>query len=143
MQSNIDKRNTIAVAILVIVLAGYIYYRDVGVDMQKRVDETIPRAVQELNLSGLESTVTYQAPGITHTIRFVVLVDEEGIIHKVEGTELGDPKYQPKIKEFSKDLTDTVKGVALAELGPLDKVGSSTLTTDAFNEALENIKAQL
>ncbi len=48
-----------------------------------------------------------------------------------------------KKKEFNDQVNVILKGKKLSELTKIDKVGKSTLTTDAFNSVIDELKAQL
>jgi len=91
----------------------------------------------------LSSTVSYDVPGGSHTVRFTVGVDEDGVIGRVSGTDTTDPEHQANVDKFATALTTMIKGKKLSELDAVDMVGSSSLTTAAFNEALADIRAQI
>lgn len=91
----------------------------------------------------LSSTVSYDVPGGSHTVRFTVGVDEDGVIDRVSGTDTTDPEHQANVDKFATALTTMIKGKKLSELDAVDMVGSSSLTTAAFNEALADIRAQI
>lgn len=91
----------------------------------------------------LSDTVVYEIPDGSHTIEFTVALDEAGVIQRVRGTDVTDPEHQDSIDEFVEVVNTRVVGKPLAELEAIDKVGTSSLTTAAFNESLANLQAQL
>jgi hypothetical protein len=44
---------------------------------------------------------------------------------------------------FAVDFAEAVKGKKIAELTAIDRVGGSSLTTKAFNDSLDELRAQL
>ncbi len=91
----------------------------------------------------LSSTVSYDVPGGSHTVRFTVGIDEDGVIGNVSGVDTTDPEHQANVNKFAVALTTMIKGKKLDELKEVDMVGSSSLTTAAFNEALTDIRSQI
>lgn len=91
----------------------------------------------------LSSTVSYDVPGGSHTVRFSIGVDDNGVIGQVTGKDTTDPSHQGNVDKFATTLTTMIKGKKLSELKSVDMVGSSSLTTAAFNEALADIRTQL
>ena len=77
-------------------------------------------------------------------LRIVIKVDENGVITGARTYEdTTNTVAQQKNSEFSDALWMTIKGKKLSELNKIDKIASSTLTTNAFNGTLEQLKAQL
>ena len=140
----INKKNIvlsfllIVMAIIVILFTTYrIFKTDYPATYQNIPSE------EAAILRELRSTVTYTVPGGSHTVDFSIAVDDAGIIQKVSGFDVTDPGHQGSIDKFSTALTTTIQGKKLNELEAVDKVGTSTLTTDAFNVSLTGIKEQL
>lgn len=92
----------------------------------------------------LSTTETYQSPGGPEEVGFSLVVDQQGTIVAAATTILGkSPTTQLRQTSFSEEFPDAVKGKMLADLGPLDRVGGSSLTTGAFNQALADLQTQL
>lgn len=90
------------------------------------------------------ATVSYEVPGekIDH-LRFVVTLDAEGMIQKIDTLDAETNEIPAKKVEFNDQINVLLKGKKLADLSSLDKVGTSSLTTWAFNDALKDLKAGL
>ncbi len=90
------------------------------------------------------ATVSYEVPGekIDH-LRFVVTLDAEGMIQKIATLDAETNEIPAKKVEFNDQVNVLLKGKKLADLSNIDKVGTSSLTTEAFNDALKDLKAGL
>lgn len=94
--------------------------------------------------SVVSTTTTYQSPGGPEEVGFSLVVDQSGTIIDATTTVLGkSPITQTRQTSFSEEFPAAVEGKKLADLGPIDRVGGSSLTTGAFNEALTDLQAQL
>lgn len=92
------------------------------------------------NVRTLTETSTFAYPGGTHTIMFNVSLDEAGSITAVAGADI-DPSNQGRIADFITEINTLVVGKPLAALTPLSRVGGASLTTSAFNEAIERMQS--
>lgn len=137
------NKNTIITVIVLLVAAGFIFYRQALTELVTRDAETVQVAEEQANLRELQDTVTYEVPGGTHTIKFSIFVDDAGNIQNFTALDTTDPDHQQQVNEFYMTLGPKIKGKKLSELEAIDKVGTSSLTTGAFNIALANIKTQL
>lgn len=92
----------------------------------------------------LRTQVTYQDPSGETSIAFALIVDSNGIIVDAP-TELlaTNPIALKRQEAFAAELPAFVKGKKLSELTAIDRVGGSSLTTKAFNDALVTLKAGL
>lgn len=90
----------------------------------------------------VSAEVTYEVPeaSLTHHVKFTLLLDDAGAITEAKMVELPKEESSEKQKEFGQNLTIMVKGKKLTELTQVDKVGKSTLTTDAFNSVIDELK---
>lgn len=137
----IKRRNaTLAVAALVFMALFALFYQ---VLTQPADIENNSEVAEVAIIRELSSTVSYDVPGGSHTIKFTVGLDDAGRIGLVTGTDVTDPEHQANVDKFAKTLTTMIKGKKIDDLEAVDMVGSSSLTTAAFNEALTNIKAEL
>ncbi len=92
----------------------------------------------------LSATTTYEVPGDkTDTLKFVVKLDATGQIEQITTLDAATNEIPEKKKEFNDQINIILKGKKLSELTKVDKVGKSTLTTNAFNAVLGDLKAQL
>jgi len=86
---------------------------------------------------------TYSVPNGEDIERFTVFISDDGLIADIEVREESESVSSPKLVEFSKNLLKMIKGKKLADLEAVDRVGTSSLTTEAFNDALSELKSQI
>lgn len=103
---------------------------------------TAPAVATPQKKGEVSAEVTYEVPeaSLTHHVRFTLLLDDTGAITEAKMVELPKEESSEKQKEFGQNLTVMIKGKKLAELTQVDKVGKSTLTTDAFNSVIDELK---
>ncbi len=138
-------RSIVAIA-TVIVLSGAVFYvyaerlwHDFFRVAEAPSSTTLPIAPKKGEVS---AEVTYEVPeaSLTHRVRFTLLLDEQGAITGVRMLELPKEETSEKQQEFADNLTVMIKGKKLTELSKVDRVGKSTLTTDAFNSVIDKLK---
>lgn len=86
--------------------------------------------------------VAYQTPESTENVDFVFTVTAgsvTGLTLSATPVESQSRKYQSK---FMDAITNKVVGMKISDLGSFDRVGGASLTTDAFNQAVVQLKAQ-
>ncbi len=135
----------IAAVIVGTVFVYYLYAEDMmwlsrgNEVMVKPEGMTKPSATSERS-----AKVSYEVPGekIDH-LRFVVTLDAEGMIQKIDTLDAETNEIPAKKMEFNDQINVLLKGKKLADLSDIDKVGTSSLTTWAFNDALKDLKAGL
>lgn len=94
------------------------------------------------NEGSYEATGNYQSPGGSQHIKIRIMLNNDGAIR--ESSAEGDSKstdsrfYQ---SSFINNYKDEVIGKNINEV-KLDRVGNSSLTSEGFNKALEDIKNQ-
>lgn len=92
----------------------------------------------------ISAVITYGETGkYSDTLRFVVVVDKAGVIQEIKTLEDATGEVPEKKKEFNALVNTQLKGKKLADISSIDKVGKSTMTTQAFNGALATLKAGL
>lgn len=136
MTSLFNKRNII-IGILVLGVVAVFSYRYAFVTRDTDRDSTaLPREVS--------TAVSYETPKGTDRVRFILGLDSDGLVISVATTDVltGD-KTNEKLQTFSNNLLLIIQGKKLAELESIDRVGTSSLTTSAFNKALPALKAQI
>jgi uncharacterized protein with FMN-binding domain len=87
-----------------------------------------------------EASAEYPSPNVTETLTVTVTL-AEGVITDVEAIGDGDnPNSKRYQAEFSAGIADVVVGKSIDEI-QVDKVAGSSLTSEGFNKAIEEIKA--
>jgi len=144
---NIKKSSVLIAA--VVVLSVFVYYRYTKEVLQSGKEESSAIVVRDEStkmpgLKEVSAEVTYDTPGdYPDHLRFVVTLDGEGAIQSIQTFDAETGKVPEKKKEFTEQINVLLKGKKLSELSAIDKVGKSSLTTDAFNQALGDLKAKL
>ncbi|TXH01332.1 MAG: hypothetical protein E6P95_01970 [Candidatus Moraniibacteriota bacterium] len=117
--------------------------------------QTAPAAVSETPkeaTSGMTEQATrtlrvetsYQTPAGTDPVAFSLSVDAAGVITDAKTEVLTEHAISKMRQEaFAAEFPMAVKGKKLSELAALDRVGKSTLTTNAFNQSIDALRAQL
>lgn len=136
-------KNSVAFVFAVVIVGSvFVYYRyakDVFQVMKPK--EAVMPAMDTKEVSAV---ITYGETGkYTDTLRFVVVVDKGGVIQEIKTLEDATGEIPEKKKEFNQLVNVQLKGKKLADVSALDKVGKSTMTTNAFNGVLESLKAGL
>lgn len=139
-----NKRNLIIAAIAVAAVA-LLSYKYVPALLQARNDAA--QGVTDTNLAAVRevSTVaTYEAPGGTDKVRFTIGLDASGRVISVKSADaLKGDEVSDNLAKFSTGLLVVIRGKKLSELTAVDRIGTSSLTTTAFNASLPALKAQL
>mgnify|MGYP003474862801 CR=1 FL=1 len=131
----------IALVLLVTVVVYYQYTRDILQPLRGESGDTMPSKVTGKEVSAV---VSYDTPGdYKDILRFVVTVNEAGMIERIETLDDETNQIPEKKKEFNQQINTLLQGKKLSELSAIDKVGTSSMTTDAFNEALPKLQASL
>lgn len=97
----------------------------------------------EANEKKVSTIATYKSPAGKEEVGLTLLLDKNGVI--MDAIVDTRSKNEISIKRqtaFKNALPAVVKGKKLADLGKLDRVGGSSLTTNAFNDALATLKSQ-
>ncbi len=139
------KNSTVVLVSLVIVVSVFVYYRYAKEVFQsaKPKEMAVPSDTLVTNKE-VSAVITYGEPGkYSDTLRFVVVVDGEGAIQEIQTLEDATGEVPEKKKEFNELVNVLLKGKKLADLSAIDKVGKSSMTTKAFNDALPTLQAAL
>lgn len=140
------KKSSVLIA-AVVVLSIFVYYRYAKEVLVTKQEEVVSERLESAEVSGLKTVsaeVTYDTPGdYPDSLRFVVTVDSDGMIQSIQTFDAETGEVPEKKKEFTEQVNVALKGKKLSELSAIDKVGKSSLTTTAFNQALGDLKAQL
>jgi hypothetical protein len=139
------KSSTAVVVALVIVVSVFVYYRyakDVFQSVKPK-EMAVPNETK-VTTKEVNAVITYGEPGkYSDTLRFVVVVDEAGAIQEIKTLEDATGEVPEKKKEFNELVNTLLRGKKLADLTAIDKVGKSSMTTKAFNDALPVLQAAL
>lgn len=136
------SKKTIIALVVLVAIAAIAYYQITGNETARQAVDS--ESAEEVAIyENYSATVDFEYPGGSHTVEFTFVVDGDGMIEKVTALEVNDPSAQERIDAFAESVTPIVAGKKLSELGAVDKVGTSSLTTDAFNESLEKVQEQL
>ncbi len=143
----INKRNIIIILVVALVV-GLIYYQQSLLSFLFKDGESAPSSsyINTAVTREISTLVAYDVPnGGGHNTRFSVFVDQDGLITDVKSLDelYASLESQIKLDEFSENLLKIIKGKKLSELENVDRVGTSSLTTNAFNSGLENLKSQI
>lgn len=141
----VTKQNLIIGAVVIVALAVLYFGQGASGPVASDADRQAALEAFDITLAReLDSTVYFKVPkGGEHNVKFSVFVNDNDVIGKVESVDLLDPEDREKLDEFSDELLKAIGGRKLSDLEEVDRVGTSSLTTGAFNKALPELKAQL
>lgn len=135
-------KGLIVVSVIVVVTVA-VYLREVA----KVLQGWRPDAVSEVAMEKpkeVSAVVAYDVnEEISHEVRFTLGLDAAGVITSVALVEDSTGVASDKQKEFAGELEVVIKGKKLSELSTVDRIGTSSYTTNAFNSAIDKLKAQL
>ncbi len=136
-------KNSVALALAVVIVGSvFVYYRYAEDTFQAMKPKEVSTPVADTK--EVSAVITYGEEGkYSDTLRFVVVVDKMGAIQEIKTLEDATGEVPEKKKEFNELVNVQLKGKKLSEMTPIDKVGKSTMTTNAFNDALPKLKAAL
>ena len=130
----------------VLVVSVFVYYRYAVDILQVNRNESPVPMVETLPVGTkkVSAEIKYMATEDKEDfLRFEVTVDNDGRIVDVATLDAKTGEVPEKKKEFNKGLLVVIKGKKLSELSAVDKVGTSSYTTTAFNKVIDQLKAQL
>jgi hypothetical protein len=130
------RTTIVAFAVVLAAVMAVVYYLIQGEFVAKEMAREAGEVEQVAEYRTLSETVSFEYPGGTHTVLFEFAVDDDGIIQQIEGADV-DPENQGRIADFVELVNEAVVGQELSTLPPQSKIGSASLTTAAFNEAVE------
>lgn len=112
--------------------------------IQESESMTDPESSSETTEQTVSVTANYTSPAGEEEVIFNISVDENGVITKAETEGLAtNPTSIIRQKSFAESLPTAIVGKNISELSNIDRVGGSSLTTNAFNASLEQLRAQL
>lgn len=96
------------------------------------------------DIQSISVSTNYLSPAGPEDVAFTLVVDSSGTIVEAQTEVLGKaPISIMRQESFAEELPTVLVGKQLSELTEVDRVGGSSLTTAAFNEALAEFKAQI
>jgi hypothetical protein len=111
---------------------------------QPRSKDTDSKEAQGEEGRTVSARVSYNNPAGEDEVGVTLTLNKEGVIVATATEVLAAHEISKKRQEsFASELTATLQGKKLSELTAIDRVGGSSLTTMAFNQALPQLKAQL
>jgi hypothetical protein len=91
----------------------------------------------------LRTVGAYESPAGAEEIGIVLFVDESGIITNAEAEVMAENTTSKfRQQSFADGLSEAVVGIDIAELENIDRVGGSSLTTNAFNQSIATLQEQ-
>lgn len=116
-------------------------------DAKKSSDEAMANeeaAMKEEAGKEVTTVATYRSPAGDEQVGFTLTVDDQGVITNALAKVMAKAQISVMRQEsFAKDFPAAVVGKKLSELEKIDRVGGSSLTTGAFNQALSELKSQI
>lgn len=92
----------------------------------------------------IASQTSYRTPGGTEEVSFLLMVDDGGEITAAQANVMAkNPTSVMRQTSFADEFPQVLLGKNINELEKVDRIGGSSLTTGAFNQALAGLKAQL
>lgn len=146
-----QKRTRVLIAVIVVIGIALVYRYYPRVLETTKPEEpasevTSPVQKGELLPDGsrrVTADISFDVPdGIDHVL-FSVTTDPQGLITALKMEDADTHEVSTHMEEFSGEIMKVIGGKKLADLTAIDKVGRSSLTTVAFNNALDKLKAQL
>lgn len=138
-------KGLIVVGVIVVVTVA-VYMREVAKVLQGWRPEAAP--AMEVATMGkpkeVSAVVAYDVnEEVSHEARFTLGLDADGVITSVALVENPTGIASDKQKEFAGKLEVVIKGKKLSELSAVDRIGTSSYTTNAFNSVIDKLKAEL
>lgn len=144
MRSN--KKVILGIAVILIISA-FAYFRIAARIAAPVKNEEVAASQPVAPIAGarqISAEVIFDAPNdVQEELRFTLDLDGSGAVIGAKTVDARTGQASEKQEAFSQGLFTIIKGKKLEELGPVDKIGTSSLTTKAFNDSLDELKAQL
>lgn len=129
----------------VLVVTGAMYYREAAKIFRSMKPEGTPAPATAMDKPReVSAVVKYEISNedVSHEARFTLVLDASGAITEAKLVENPTNKASEKQAEFAANLTKVIRGKRLSELEPVDRIGTSSYTTAAFNSAIDPLKSQ-
>ncbi len=139
-------KGIIAIAV-VLVPTAFVYCRYTLKLLPAARTEETPIAVTKVAVDKpreVSAEVGYPVPNDGYdNVRFTLVLDAEGVITDVREVAVETNEADEHQIEFAQGLAAVIKGKKLSELTAVDRIGKSSMTTDAFNSVIDKLKSQL
>lgn len=137
-------KGLIVVAVIIVVTVA-VYMREVAKVLQGWRPDVAPASEVAIGKSKEVSAVAaYDVnEDVSHEVRFTLGLDAEGVVTSVSVIEHSTGIASDSQKEFAGKLEVIIKGKKLSELSAVDRIGTSSYTTNAFNSVIDELKAGL
>ena len=137
-------KGLIVIAVIVVVTVA-VYLQQVAKVLQGWRPEMVPATgVAMQKPKEVSTVVAYQVnEEVSHEARFTLGLDTNGVITSVALVENPTGVASDKQKEFAGKLEVVIRGKKLSELSAVDRIGTSSYTTNAFNSVIDKLKVQL
>ena len=90
----------------------------------------------------LSEVINFEYPGGEHNVEIALTLNAEDVVTDVSVADI-DPENNGRFPAFASAVREIVVGESLSELTPLSRVGGASLTTEAWNEAVARMQAEL
>lgn len=138
----LNTRTTVlSFAVVLFMVAATIFYLIQGEVLRSELADEAD-ATESAYYRTLSETVGFEYPGGTHNIKFDIHLNEARTIERIDAADI-DPENQGKIADFVVLINEQMVGRALPNATAESRVGSASLTTAAWNEAIERLQAEL
>ena len=103
-----------------------------------------PAAFPTSQVKQVTANTSYGSPAGPEEVGFTLGLDANEVIVSADTTVKAADQASTSFQEsFKANLSSVVVGKKLSDLSSIDKVGKASLTTNAFNQALAQMKSQL
>lgn len=130
----------------ILIVSVFAYYQTATriVGPPKNEETAVSQPMPIAGSRQISAVATFDAPNdVQEELRFTLDLDKSGTVIGAKTVDARTGQASEKQEAFSQNLLTIIKGKKLKELGPVDKIGTSSLTTKAFNDSLDELKAQL
>lgn len=105
--------------------------------------EQVTSQQAEGQLRSFSESTTYTSPGGSVSLQVQLEVEGEIVTSVEVSSSSAGSISSGYIEGFNNDIKELVVGKSINELNLPNRIGSSSLTIDGFNDALDNVKNQL
>ena len=141
------KKNIIAVGIVAVIIASLTLVRVFVAEPAEKNKQPFSQGAdvrRNISLKKIETVATHQTPAGEERIGFWLEVDESGVIVSAAAQVMSENETSKwSHKSFAYGFPRVIVGKKLSELSAIDRIGSSSLTTEAFNASIDELQAQL
>lgn len=154
-KNNMQIKKSVVLVAVVLVVTAFVYYRYASNLFQKGTPAPMPAKEENATAKGtpeepltpmpadwkvLTAETSFDVPNGVDYVKFSVTVDKDGLVQGVGMEGVKSTETNEHMYEWASGATMALKGKKLSEVKPLDRVGSSSLTTTAFNAVLPQLQ---